>query len=178
MNTKDRLIKLLLDQANPDVEVDWDRVTTLLDQGNPNAEVDFEEVMDAMGLSSLQGLEFLKSVNAAFGQELTVGLFEAGEKVRVSGVTKGRGFQGVVKRYGFRGRPASHGHPMSRNPGSMGPGTDPSRVIKGKKLPGRMGGTRRTIRNLEVVRVDSERNLLFVRGGVPGSRNSYVLIRK
>ncbi len=112
------------------------------------------------------------------GQELTVGLFEAGEKVRVSGVTKGRGFQGVVKRYGFRGRPASHGHPMSRNPGSMGPGTDPSRVIKGKKLPGRMGGTRKTIRNLEVVRVDSERNLLFVRGGVPGSRNSYVLIRK
>lgn len=72
MNTKDRLIKLLLDQANPDVEVDWDRVTTLLDQGNPNAEVDFEEVMDAMGLSSLQGLEFLKSVNAEFGKELTV----------------------------------------------------------------------------------------------------------
>ena len=112
------------------------------------------------------------------GQELTVGLFEAGERVRVTGVTKGRGFQGVVKRYGFRGRPASHGHPMSRNPGSMGPGTDPSRVIKGKKLPGRMGGTRKTIRNLEVVRVDSERNLLFVRGGVPGSRNSYVLIRR
>lgn len=112
------------------------------------------------------------------GQELTVGMFEAGQRVRVTGVTKGRGFQGVVKRYGFTGRPASHGHPMSRTPGSMGPGTDPSRVIKGKKLPGRMGGKRRTIRNLEIVRVDSERNLLFVQGGVPGSRNSYVLIRK
>ena len=112
------------------------------------------------------------------GQELTVGLFEAGEKVRVTGVTKGRGFQGVVKRHGFSGRPASHGHPMSRTPGSMGPGTDPSRVIKGKKLPGRMGGNRKTIRNVEVVRVDSERNLLFIRGGVPGSRNSYVLIRR
>ena len=112
------------------------------------------------------------------GQELTVGLFTAGERVRVTGVTKGRGFQGVVKRYGFRGRPASHGHPMSRNPGSMGPGTDPSRVIKGKKLPGRMGGNRKTIRNVEVVRVDSERNLLFIRGGVPGSRNSYVLVRR
>lgn len=112
------------------------------------------------------------------GQELTVGLFEAGERVRVTGVTKGRGFQGVVKRHGFRGRPASHGHPMSRTPGSMGPGTDPSRVIKGKKLPGRMGGNRKTIRNVEVVRVDSERNLLFLRGGVPGSRNSYVLIRR
>lgn len=112
------------------------------------------------------------------GQELTVGMFEAGQRVRVTGTTKGRGFQGVVKRHGFAGRPASHGHPMSRNPGSMGPGTDPSRVIKGKKLPGRMGGNRRTIRNLQVVRVDLERNLLFVQGGVPGSRNSYVLIRK
>ena len=112
------------------------------------------------------------------GQELTVDLFAAGERVRITGVAKGRGFQGVVKRYGFKGRPASHGHPMSRNPGSMGAGTDPSRVIKGKKLPGRMGGNRKTIRNVEVVRVDSERNLLFLKGGVPGSRNSYVLIRK
>lgn len=112
------------------------------------------------------------------GQELTVGMFEPGQKVRVTGVSKGRGFQGVVKRHGFVGRPASHGHPMARTPGSMGPGTDPSRVIKGKKLPGRMGGTRETIRNLQVVRVDSERNLIFIQGGVPGSRNSYVLIRK
>ena len=112
------------------------------------------------------------------GQQLTVAMFEAGQRVRVTGVTKGRGFQGVVKRHGFVGRPASHGHPMSRTPGSMGPGTDPSRVIKGKKLPGRMGGNRRTIRNMEIVRVDSERNLLFVKGGIPGSRNSYVLIRK
>ena len=112
------------------------------------------------------------------GQELNVELFEAGQKVKVTGVTKGRGFQGVVKRHGFAGRPGSHGHPMSRNPGSMGPGTDPSRVIKGKKLPGRMGGDRRTIRNLEVVQVDPERNLLFIRGGVPGSRNSLVLITR
>ena len=112
------------------------------------------------------------------GQELTVEQFEAGERVRVTGVAKGRGFQGVVKRHGFSGRPASHGHPMSRNPGSMGPGTDPSRVIKGKKLPGRMGGNRKTLRNLEVVQVDPERNLIFIRGGVPGSRNSYVLITK
>ncbi len=111
------------------------------------------------------------------GEELTVGMFEPGQRVRVTGVTKGRGFQGVVKRHGFVGRPASHGHPMSRTPGSMGPGTDPSRVIKGKKLPGRMGGNRETIRNLQVVRVDSERNLIFIQGGVPGSRNSYVLIR-
>lgn len=112
------------------------------------------------------------------GQELTVELFEPGDRVKVTGRSKGRGFQGVVKRHGFRGRPASHGHPMSRTPGSMGPGTDPSRVIKGKRLPGRMGGARTTIRNLQVVRVDGERNLLFVKGGVPGARDGYVLISK
>jgi len=112
------------------------------------------------------------------GQNLTVELFETGDSVKVSGTTKGRGFQGVMKRYGFAGRPATHGHPMSRIPGSMGPGTDPSRVIKGKKLPGQMGNVRQTIRNIKVVKVDPERNLLFLKGGVPGSRNSYVLITK
>lgn len=112
------------------------------------------------------------------GQKLTVDVFEVGDRVKVTGRTKGRGFQGVVKRHGFAGRPASHGHPMSRTPGSLGPGTDPSRVIKGKKLPGRMGGDRTTIRNMQIVRVDGERNLLFVKGGVPGGRNGYVLISK
>lgn len=112
------------------------------------------------------------------GQELTVEQFEAGDRVKVTGNSKGRGFQGVVKRHGFAGRPGGHGHPMSRNPGSVGPGTNPSRVIKGKKLPGRMGGTRTTIRNLQVVRVDGERNLLFLKGGVPGARDGYVLISK
>ena len=112
------------------------------------------------------------------GQAITVEVFDVGDSVRVTGTTKGKGFQGVVKRYGFAGGPASHGHPMSRTPGSIGPGTDPSRVIKGKKLPGRMGGVRATIGNLKVVRVDLERNLLFIKGGVPGSRNSYLLIQK
>ena len=112
------------------------------------------------------------------GQTLTVEQFEAGDRVKVTGTSKGRGFQGVVKRHGFAGRPGGHGHPMARNPGSLGPGTDPSRVIKGKKLPGQMGGARSTIRNLQVVRVDGERNLLFIKGGLPGSRDSYVLITK
>jgi large subunit ribosomal protein L3 len=112
------------------------------------------------------------------GQTLTVEQFEAGDTVKVTGTSKGRGFQGVVKRHGFAGRPGGHGHPMSRTPGSMGPGTDPSRVIKGKKLPGRMGGARTTIRNLQVVKVDGERNLLFIKGGLPGARDSYVLITK
>jgi len=124
--------------------------------------------------------EFAPAEGEAYelGQSLTVELFETGDSVKVTGTTKGRGFQGVMKRHGFAGRPASHGHPDSRTPGSMGPGTDPSRVIKGKKLPGQMGNVRQTIRNLEVVKVDPERNLLFLKGGVPGSRNSYVLITK
>jgi large subunit ribosomal protein L3 len=112
------------------------------------------------------------------GQQLTVEQFEVGQRIKVVGTTKGRGFQGVVKRHGFRGRPGSHGHPRSRNPGSLGPGTNPSRVIKGKKLPGQMGDVQHTERNLRVERIDAERNLLFVRGAVPGSRNSVVFIRK
>ncbi len=120
----------------------------------------------------------LNGTEYELGQELTVEQFEIGDRVKVTGTSKGRGFQGVVKRHGFAGRPGGHGHPMSRNPGSMGPGTDPSRVIKGKKLPGQMGGARTTIRNIQVVRIDGDRNLLFVKGGVPGSRDSYVLIQK
>jgi large subunit ribosomal protein L3 len=112
------------------------------------------------------------------GQKLTVEQFEAGERIKVVGTTKGRGFQGVVKRHGFRGRPASHGHPKMRNPGSVGPGTNPSRVIKGKKMPGQMGDAKHTVRNLRVEKVDAERNLLYVRGGIPGARNSLVLIKK
>lgn len=122
--------------------------------------------------------EFAVADDEAFeaGDELTVELFAANQSVKVTGNTKGRGFQGVVKRHGFTGRPATHGHPMSRTPGSMGAGTDPSRVIKGKKLPGRMGNNRKTLSNVKVVRVDTERNLLFLRGAVPGPRSGFVFI--
>jgi len=141
-----------------------------------------------VGHAAKAGLDYAPSVlrefrldgmkDAAFetGQQVTVETFAAGDKIKVTGTAKGRGFQGVVKRHGFAGRPGGHGHPLSRTPGSIGPGTDPSRVIKGKKLPGRMGGNQVTVRNLEIVRVDSERNLLFVKGAVPGSRNSTLFI--
>ena len=114
----------------------------------------------------------------AVGQNLTVEQFQAGDKIKVVGTTKGRGFQGVVKRHGFRGRPGSHGHPRSRNPGSLGPGTDPSRVIKGKKMPGQYGDEQMTAMNLRVEKVDAERNLIYIRGGVPGARNSVLYIKK
>jgi large subunit ribosomal protein L3 len=112
------------------------------------------------------------------GQQLTVEQFQAGDKVKITGTSKGRGFQGVVKRHGFRGRPASHGHPKKRNPGSIGPGTNPSRVIKGKKMPGQMGDKQHTVRNLRIERIDTEKNLVFIRGALPGARNSVVYIRK
>ncbi len=112
------------------------------------------------------------------GQQLTVEQFEAGQRIKVVGTTKGRGFQGAMKRHGFRGRPGSHGHPKARNVGSLGPGTNPSRVIKGKKMPGQMGGQQHTLRNVRVERVDAGRNLIFVRGAVPGARNSLVFLRK
>ena len=112
------------------------------------------------------------------GQVLTVSMFSEGERVRVTGHTKGRGFQGVVRRHGFGGFPKSHGHPSIRVPGSIGPGTDPSRVIKGRKMSGHMGTERKTVRNLSVVKIDAERNLIFVRGGVPGARNGWVFVRK
>ncbi|MSR36754.1 MAG: 50S ribosomal protein L3 [Gemmatimonadetes bacterium] len=112
------------------------------------------------------------------GQSVTVDQFAPGDRVKVTGTNKGRGFQGVIKRHRFNGKPRSHGHPEWRNPGSIGPGTDPSRVIKGKRLPGRMGGVRQTIINLQVVQVDAERNLIFVKGGVPGARDGFLMITK
>ena len=112
------------------------------------------------------------------GDQVTVAIFAAGERVKVSGVTKGKGFQGVVHRYHFGGGPNTHGNTRHRKPGSIAPGTDPSRIIKGKRMPGHMGARNFTELGLTVVRVDAERNLLFVRGAVPGPVNGYVTIRK
>ncbi len=112
------------------------------------------------------------------GAEVTVGIFAPGELVKVTGTSKGRGFQGMVHRYHAGGGPASHGNTRHRKPGSISPGTDPSRVIKGKRLPGHMGDRRHTEMGLRVVRVDAERHLLFIRGAVPGSKNGIVMVAK
>jgi large subunit ribosomal protein L3 len=113
------------------------------------------------------------------GEQVTVEIFEVGGKVKVTGTTKGRGFQGVMKRHGFAGGRASHGATrIHRAPGSIGAGTNPSRVIKGKRLPGHMGDAQQTVRNLRVAKVDAERNLLYIRGAVPGPVNGVVFITK
>jgi large subunit ribosomal protein L3 len=119
-----------------------------------------------------------QDLSLRIGKLLTVTMFAEGERVKVTGETKGRGFQGVIKRHGFSGFPKSHGHPEQRLPGSLGPGTDPSRVIKGRKMSGHMGANRKTLRNLTVVKVDPDRNLIFVKGPVPGARNGWVFVRK
>jgi large subunit ribosomal protein L3 len=112
------------------------------------------------------------------GESLTVALFEQGEHVDVQGVTKGRGFAGVVKRHKFAAGHASHGPTAGKQPGSIGASAYPSRVVKGKRLPGRMGGANLTIKNLVVVAVDAEQNLLMVRGAIPGPPNGLVFVKK
>jgi large subunit ribosomal protein L3 len=113
------------------------------------------------------------------GQELKVDMFSVGEKVIVTGVSKGLGFQGGVRRHKFHGGPKTHGQSdRLRAPGSIGGSSFPSRVFKGHRMAGRMGGERVTIKNLEVVAVDTEKSLLLLRGAVPGKRNSYLTIRK
>ena len=112
------------------------------------------------------------------GDVIKVDIFAAGEIVKVTGTSKGRGFQGVVKRFGIGGGPNTHGNTKHRRPGSIGPGTDPSRVIKGKKMPGQYGAERHTQICLRVERIDTERNLIYVRGAVAGPENGIVLVRK
>jgi large subunit ribosomal protein L3 len=112
------------------------------------------------------------------GQELKVDLFKAGDYVDVSGTSKGKGFAGVMKRHGFSGGRATHGSMFHRAPGSIGASADPSRVFKGKKLPGHMGSERVTIQNMMVWAVRPEQNLILVKGAVPGGRNGIVLIKR
>jgi len=112
------------------------------------------------------------------GQELDVGAFNVGDYVDVTGTTKGKGFAGSVKRHGFRGGRATHGSMFHRAPGSIGASADPSRVFKGKRLAGHMGDVRKTVQNLVVMAVRPDKNLLLVKGAVPGSKKGLVLVRE
>jgi large subunit ribosomal protein L3 len=149
----------------------------------------------ALGYAATAGLDYAPRVLRSFrlddapgkdaemptftaGQTVGVDIFAPGERVKVTGTTKGRGFQGVVKRHGFGGGPNTHGNTKHRKPGSIGPGTDPSRVIKGKKMPGHYGAERHTQVGLRVEKIDAERNLIYVRGAVAGPTNGIVLVRK
>ena len=114
--------------------------------------------------------------NYEVGQEVSVEVFQAGDKVDVTGTSKGKGFQGAIKRHNQSRGPSSHGSHFHRSAGSMGMAADPARVFKGKKLPGQMGSVQVTIQNLEIVSVDNEKNLLLVKGNVPGAKKSYIQV--
>lgn len=116
--------------------------------------------------------------NYSLAQEINVEMFEAGQKVDVTGTSKGKGFQGPIKRHNQSRGPMSHGSRYHRGPGSMGAASDPSRVYKGKKLAGHMGAVTRTIQNLEVVRVDAEKNLILIKGSIPGPKKGLVVVKK
>ena len=122
-------------------------------------------------------VEFREEGEHTVGEQLTVEQFEPGQHVKVSGTAVGKGFAGTVKRHNFARGPVSHGSHNVRAPGSIGASADPARVFKGTRMPGRMGGKRVTQRRLEVVQVDAERNLLLVKGAVPGPRNGTVEVR-
>jgi large subunit ribosomal protein L3 len=128
-----------------------------------------------------QGLKEFRLVEGhslSIGQKLFVDILKAGQKVDVTGVTKGKGFTGTVKRYHFKMQDATHGNSLShRAAGSIGQNQTPGRVFKGKKMAGQKGRVRRTIQNLEVVRVDTKRNILLVKGAVPGAPGSHVIVR-
>ena len=131
-----------------------------------------------------QGYAFLREISVddpsayTLGQTLTVEMFQVGERVDISGISKGRGFSGVVKRWGFRGGGGTHGSMFHRAPGSVGASATPAKIIKGRKLPGHHGNRRVTVRNLKIIEVRPEQHLLIVRGAVPGCRSGLVEVRK
>ncbi len=123
-------------------------------------------------------LKELRGVSGEAGETIGADAFDEGDRVHVTAVSKGKGFQGTIKRHGFARGPKTHGSHNIREPGSVGASADPARIFPGKRMPGQMGNQNVTVRNLEVVAVDPERNELWVRGGVPGAKGSVVKIRK
>ena len=167
------------------------QVKTADSDGYDGAQIGFENISRAnkptSGHLKKSGslFRYLKEVEVSdvslveVGQEFDVGMFDLGDKIDATGFSKGRGFAGGVKRWGFKGGPKTHGQSdRHRAPGSIGAGSSPGRVIKGLKMAGHMGNAKVTAQNLEVVLADKERNLLLVKGSVPGSGNSLVLISK
>ena len=133
------------------------------------------------GVTSKRYVAEFKFENAdeyALAQEIKADIFEAGDKIDATAISKGKGFQGAIKRHNQHRGPMTHGSKFHRHAGSNGAASDPSKVFKGKKMPGQMGNKKITIQNLEVVRVDAEKNLLLVKGSVPGPKKSLVTIKE
>ncbi len=130
-------------------------------------------------LKYLKEFRGFPSENSKVGKAITVEMFQVGDTVKTTGTSKGKGFQGVMKRYGFSGGPRTHGQSdRSRAPGSIGQSAYPSRVIKGLKMAGRTGGKKITTRSMRIAKIDKDNNLLYIKGAVPGAKNSIVTIRR
>lgn len=186
----DKLVPVTVLEAGPCVVT---QIKTPEKDGYSALQIGFGEIPDRKVKKPLKGhfakanvkpLRYLAEVrvedveNYKVGQVIDASIFQIGEKAAVTGISKGKGFQGVVRRHGFGGGPASHGAHFHRAPGSIGMAATPSRVLKGSRMPGRMGGERVTIRNLEIVKVDPENNVILVKGAVPGANGSLVMIEQ
>ena len=166
------------------------QVKTLKNDGYESVKIGFIEIEEKKlnkplagiykraGVKTYRILKEFPMSGLKVGEFLTVEKFTKGDKVSVTGVSKGKGFQGVVKRHGFAGGPKSHGSHFHRRPGSGGNCVEPGRVVKGRKLPGHMGARRKTVRGLKVILVDAERNLLVVKGSTPGTRGTVLELGK
>lgn len=184
-----KLIPVTVVQATPNVVL---QVKTNETDGYEAIQVGFQDKRDILSNKPAKGhvakanttpKRFIREFNDVelgeyeVGKEITVDVFQAGDIVDVTGTTKGHGFQGAIKRHGQSRGPMAHGSRYHRRPGSMGGASDPSRVFKGKKLAGRMGGDRVTVQNLEIVRVDADKNVILVKGNVPGAKKSLIEIK-
>ena len=169
------------------------QVKTIENDGYEAVQVGFDDVreklvtkpvkghLDKAGVQTLRFMKEFKFENASeykLGQEIKADIFEAGDKIDVTGKSKGKGFQGAIKRHGQSRGPMAHGSKYHRHAGSNGACSDPSKVFKGKKMPRQMGAVKVTVQNLEIVRIDTEDNLILVKGAIPGPRKSTVVLKE
>ena len=184
------LIPVTVLQATPNVVT---QVKTVENDGYAAVQVGFGEIRDVLvnkprkghfakaGVANKRFLREFKFENAAeytVGQEIKADIFAEGDKIDATGISKGKGFQGAIKRHGLSRGPMKHGSKYHRHAGSNGPATTPGRVFKGKHMPGQMGAVKVTVQNLEVVKVDVENNLLLVKGAVPGPKKALLVLKE
>ena len=189
-NEKGMLIPVTVLQATPNVVT---QVKTVENDGYAAVQVGFGEIRDVLvnkprkghfakaGVANKRFLREFKFENAAeytVGQEIKADIFAEGDKIDATGISKGKGFQGAIKRHGLSRGPMKHGSKYHRHAGSNGPATTPGRVFKGKHMPGQMGNVKVTVQNLEVVKVDVENNLLLVKGAVPGPKKALLVLKE
>ena len=189
-NENGSLIPVTVLQATPNVVT---QVKTVENDGYAAVQVGFGEIRDVLvnkprkghfakaGVANKRFLREFKFENATeytVGQEIKADIFAEGDKIDATGISKGKGFQGAIKRHGLSRGPMKHGSKYHRHAGSNGPATTPGRVFKGKHMPGQMGAVKVTVQNLEVVKVDVENNLLLVKGAVPGSKKALLVLKE